>query len=81
MKAAFKILSLLCTLFFLFTRCEKEPEPEPQPPVEIPDANFLNALIENGIDTDGDGMISSSEAARVNSLDVSYREISDMNGI
>ena len=26
MKAAFKILSLLCTLFVLFTQCETEPE-------------------------------------------------------
>jgi len=79
MKAAFKIIWLLCTLLVLFTQCEEEPEPEP--PVEIQDANFLNALIESGIDRDGDGIISSAEAAGVNSLDISYREISDLHGI
>lgn len=49
--------------------------------VEILDINFLNALIERGVDSDGDGAISFSEAEAVDSLDVSSREISDMTGI
>ena len=49
--------------------------------VEIDDLNFLNALIEQGVDTNGDDVISHDEAEAVVSLDVSDREISDMKGI
>lgn len=82
MKTTFRILLLTFALAVLFTKCEKEePEPEPEPSVEIPDVNFLNALIEEGVDIDGDGTISSGEAGRVHYLDVSSREISDLSGI
>ncbi len=46
MKSTFKILLLPLALLVLFTRCEKE-----EPNVKITDNNFLNALIEQGIDT------------------------------
>ncbi len=49
--------------------------------VEIVDVNFLNALLELGVDANSDGAISYSEAELVSSLDVSSREISDMTGI
>ena len=55
--------------------------------VDIPDANFKNALIEAGVDTSGDGEISYAEAEVIISLDVSGRldesvsNISDMTGI
>lgn len=49
--------------------------------VEIDDLNFLSALIEQGVDTNGDDMISHGEAEAVVSLDISDREISDMKGI
>jgi Leucine-rich repeat (LRR) protein len=49
--------------------------------VDIPDANFLNALIEDGIDTNEDGQISYAEAAVVTKLDISQEKISDMSGI
>ena len=39
--------------------------------VEIPDTEFLNALIEGGVDTNGDGLISRTEAEIVTNLDVS----------
>ncbi len=78
MKTSFKILLLTFALVALFSQCEKE---EPEPKVEIPDVNFLNALIELGIDTDGDGQISNAEAEVVISLDVSEDSISDMTGI
>ena len=49
--------------------------------VKITDNNFLNALIEQGVDTDGDGQISHAEAEVVISLDVGSDSISDMTGI
>jgi hypothetical protein len=67
MKTTFKILLFLLALIVLFTQCEKDPEPN------IPDDAFLNALIEEGVDTNGDGIISPAEAEAVISLDV-YRE-------
>ena len=42
----------------LFTQCEKEPDPK----ITIPDDNFLNALIEFGVDANGDSIISPAEA-------------------
>jgi hypothetical protein len=39
--------------------------------VDIPDTAFLNALVESGVDHDGDGKISMSEAEAVTSLDIS----------
>ncbi len=54
MKTVLKLLLLPLALIILFTQCEKEPEP-----VNIPDDAFLNALIEEGVDTNGDGEICS----------------------
>ena len=78
MKTVSKILALFA-LMALFTRCEKKPDPEPQ--VEIPDVNFRNALLALGIDTDGNGIISPSEAAAVDYLDVSASSITSLEGI
>jgi Leucine-rich repeat (LRR) protein len=49
--------------------------------VKIPDINFLYALIDQGVDTDGNGMISSQEADQCERLDVHSSEISDLTGI
>jgi Leucine-rich repeat (LRR) protein len=49
--------------------------------VNIPDDNFLNALLELDVDTDGDGLVSPDEAAIITSLDVSFQSIADMTGI
>ena len=49
--------------------------------VSIPDTAFLNALIELGVDTDSDGLISYTEAGETTSLWISEREISDLTGI
>jgi hypothetical protein len=49
--------------------------------ISIPDTAFYLALISEGVDTDGDGYITYSEAEEVSALDVSIRGISDMTGI
>jgi len=49
--------------------------------VNIADDSFLAALIEKGVDTDGDGKISPEEAEVIISLDVSEKSISDLTGI
>ena len=54
---------------------------DPKVKVDIPDNNFLNALIESGIDTDGDSIISNAEAEAVTSLSLADLGISDMTGI
>ena len=45
------------------------------------DYNFLNTLIKAGVDTDGDGSVSLSEAGAVKSLNISGKQISDLKGI
>ena len=62
----------------VLSQCRKEVEP---PTVNIPDNNFLNALIELGVDTNGDGKISPEEAEVITYLDVSGNSISDLTGI
>jgi len=76
MKTTFKILLLPLALLVLFTQCEKDPVH-----VDIPDDAFLTALIERGVDTNGDNIISPAEAAVVTFLSVSRYDISDMTGI
>ncbi len=49
--------------------------------VSIPDPAFLQALIEKGVDSSGDGLISYDEAEDVSSLNVSGKGIQDITGI
>lgn len=49
--------------------------------VYIPDAKFLAALIEAGVDTDEDGKISYEEAEAVDTLLIPEKEITDLTGI
>ena len=70
-----KLLLLIILIAVLSIQCEKD---DPNPEVIIPDNNFLNALIEQGIDTNGDNIISPAEAAVVTFLSVSHYDISDM---
>lgn|SRR5690554_236579 len=49
--------------------------------VHIPDSNFKDALIAEGVDTNGDGEIQVSEAEAVINLNVSLRNISSLEGI
>ena len=78
MKAILKTLLFILTMVLL-CQCKKDPEPVLE--VTIPDNNFLNVLIELGVDTNGDGIISPAEAELILSLDVRGDSISDMTGI
>lgn len=49
--------------------------------VNIPDANFLKALIAKGVDKNLDGKIQTSEALAVDSLNISSKSIIDLTGI
>ena len=71
-------LALFMLTLILVIQCKKD---EPPPLVMINDNNFLKALIELGIDTDGDGKINQAEAEVVKSLDISGCDISDISGI
>ncbi len=70
MKLYFIILFSLCTL------CSFS-----QDIVDIPDPNFKQALIDEGVDTNGDGEIQVSEAEVVNSINVQDRGIASLVGI
>ena len=77
MKAITKIFIVIVTLI-LFGQCEKD---ELIPIVNIPDDNFLTALIELGVDTNGDSIISLVEAELITVLKVNGKEISSMSGL
>ena len=72
----YKTTSLLCLLSLFTFSCEDKPEE-----INIVDKNFLEALIEQGVDTNADGMISSAEAQAVSSLELNEKGIINMNGI
>jgi len=76
MKPSYKELFLLLTLTILCTQCDKISRK-----VNIPDAEFLNVLIDRGVDTNGDGLISYAEAEAIQCLCVSEEWITDMTGI
>ena len=54
-----------------------------RPTLDIPDSNFEQVLIDKGIDSDGllNGQIASEDAALVTYLDVSNKNITDLNGL
>ena len=49
--------------------------------VNIPDTNFLNALIDLGVDINADGLISYTEAEVITEINVYGKNISDITGI
>jgi len=49
--------------------------------VNIPDKAFLNALLREGVDTNGDCLVDHIEAETVEKLNVNYSGITDMTGI
>ena len=77
MKFITRILLFILTLFLL-VQCEKD---EPDVQVKIPDNNFLDALINQGVDANADGVITKREAEAITYMDVSYYFIQDLTGI
>jgi len=78
----FSYLLVLCTL--ILSGCKKD-DPV-RDIVDIPDNGFRNALINSGVDTNGDRIISTAEAEAVTNLDVSTffnisTDIYNMKGI
>lgn len=72
----FRTTSLLY-FFILFTfSCEDNPEG-----IKINDHTFLDALIEQGVDTNADGIISPDEAQAISKLELNGKGIIDMTGI
>ena len=67
-----KILLMLTLLVICFASCKKEiTDNDGNYIIPFKDPNFLEALIANNVDTDGDGQISFDEAKAVKSLNVS----------
>ncbi|MFC2116996.1 hypothetical protein ACFLTU_11010, partial [Bacteroidota bacterium] len=68
-----KIIFLLLPFTLVLSTCEKKDDGPTlnNDPVNITDTTFLSVLIEEGVDTDGDGIISVAEAEAVESLDIS----------
>ena len=76
MKTILNKVPLVIIAIITFTGCEKDPAE-----ITIPDKTFLNTLIELGVDTNGDSIISPAEAAKITNLNVLNRSISELTGI
>ena len=79
MKELFKLLILTLAPILLFTQCNKDPDADN--PIYFSDNALLIALIEEGVDTNGDSIIQMSEAKEISTLDITRKRISDMSGI
>jgi hypothetical protein len=89
MKMMIKIMFYLAALILLlhcgyYDPIDLDPIPnvtKSDPKVDIPDKNFLRALIERGVDMNQDGFISKSEAERKIALYINDESIADLTGI
>jgi len=77
MKPRLRLFVILFVVTLLI-RCKKD---DSNTLVGIRDRSFLDVLILNGYDTDGDGNISLAEARAVLSLNINGQNISDLSGI
>jgi hypothetical protein len=68
---------LFLSLLILTGSCVKEEEEA----VYIPDTAFFEALLEAGVDENGDGRITVAEAGKVRALYIGPRGISDLQGL
>lgn len=67
-----KLSSILLILTITFCKAQT---------VNIPDTNFLNALISIGVDTSGDNQIQTGEALAIEKIIVHGKSIADLTGI
>ena len=89
MTTIFKTMSYLLALILLLHCDYYDPiDLDPIPNIDIldteiniPDKTFLKALIERGVDSNGDGIISMTEAERRTSLNLIDENIFDLTGI
>ena len=82
MKKAIEGIGLLALSCLLLTTCEKEDFSfAPDDPLYIADPAFLEALLDEGVDTNGDRAISYQEAEALKVLRVGTRDISSLAGI
>ena len=82
MKSIKSLLLLMFTLtgiFFAGVGCEKESDQKTY--VDIPDDGFLSALLQEGVDTNGDNKISREEAEDVSSLYINGYPMQSLEGI
>lgn len=78
MKSFIKNVSLSFSLLMIITTsCEKDKIDI----ITINDKNFLNALIKDGIDLNGDNQISLQEALEIKYLELDNENISDLTGL
>ena len=78
MKVLFNSFFLFSLLLISVTQCDRV---NPEDLVNIPDPDFLTELIKAGVDQDGDGHISHSEAQAVISIDIGPSSVVDITGI
>lgn len=75
MKMLQRLISITLLLTLLLISCEKNNDPE------FPDSNLYQALLEKGMETNNDGIISKYEAEYITLLNLSEYDISDLSGI
>jgi hypothetical protein len=73
-----RFLYFFVLLLLVLVQCSQTSQEEI---VSIPDSAFLQALLELGIDTNGDGLISYPEAEASISINLSPSNISDLSGL
>lgn len=71
----------LLVIFLLLNILSQCTESNEESLVSVPDHNFLNALVENGVDTNGDGQISYDEAEACAVLFLGPSNIKELSGI
>lgn len=75
------MIILICCLVLFQLSLQQCSEADQKDLVEIPDPNFLQALLDAGVDKNGDGQISEAEAEATVSIHLGPAGISDLTGI
>jgi len=76
-----RILKLICYVVLVQLLVQQCKQLDPLDIVSLPDSNLLQALMEAGVDTDGDGLISETEARNTISIYLPPSGIKDLTGI